>query len=247
MLDILSEMEYLAINTDYAGVQQIQDSPPLFWVDQFLSEEECKYLITTADGLLVPAPVVVEGKDREASSTSEVRTNRQCFLPRDDSHLDFLMEKVSMLTNKPRNTCELPQVGRYDHGQFYRPHYDAVDPHDAKGEKHRQSTQDQLYGKNIHDAFVGMQFCANGGNRVCTVLIYLNTVSSGGSTFFPKLGLRSQPKQGSALIFFPAAVNGEVDYQALHTAEDAEDTKWVSQIWIRQNTRTPHVPSVEAL
>ena len=94
---------------------------------------------------------------------------------------------------------------------------------------------------------VGQQFCANGGNRVCTVLIYLNNVESGGCTYFPRLDIRAQPREGCALVFFPAKVDGEVDYQALHTAEDAEDRKWVSQIWIRQHHRTPHVPSVPEL
>jgi prolyl 4-hydroxylase len=78
-------------------------------------------------------------------------------------------------------------------------------------------------------------------------LIYLNNVASGGSTFFPNLGVRAVPAEGSALVFFPASIDGDVDYQALHTAEDADDQKWVSQIWIRQSERTPHVPSVEAL
>lgn len=124
---------FLQINKAYPGVQPIPAARPLFWVEDFLTPEECQYMIEVADGILVPAPVVVEGKDREASGTSEVRTNTQCFLPRDDPHLDFLMNKIEQLTTKPRNTCELPQVGRYESKQFYRPHYDAVDPHDTKG------------------------------------------------------------------------------------------------------------------
>jgi hypothetical protein len=44
------------------------------------------------------------------------------------------MKKVELLTTKPRNTCELPQVGRYESGQFYRPHYDAVDQHNTIGD-----------------------------------------------------------------------------------------------------------------
>ena len=57
---------------------------------------------------------------------------------------------------------ELPQVARYTDAQRYVEHYDGVDPHT--------------------DA--GRAFCANGGQRVGTVLMYLNDVIEGGSTFF---------------------------------------------------------------
>jgi hypothetical protein len=38
-----------------------------------------------------------------------------------------------------------------------------------------------------------------------------------------------------ALVFFPATVDGFLDKQALHAAMPAIDTKYVSQIWIRQS------------
>ena len=90
---------------------------------------------------------------------------------------------------------------------------------------------------------IGQQFCANGGNRVCTVLMYLNDVSEGGCTFFSRLNLRVKPVCGMALIFFPGYEDGTLDETALHCAEDAVETKWVSQIWIRQGFRVPHQPS----
>ena len=112
-------------------------------------------------------------------------------------------------------------MGRYKQGQFYRPHYDAIDPHTE----------------------LGAEFVKNGGNRVITVLIYLNDVSTGGCTFFEHLGLRVAPKRGKAVVFFPAFTNGDIDPRALHCAEDAVDEKWVSQIWIRQTARVTGRPS----
>lgn len=41
---------------------------------------------------------------------------------------------------------------------------------------------------------------------------------------------------GMAVVFFPAALDGTLDPLLLHAAEPAVDTKWVSQIWIRQST-----------
>ena len=87
---------------------------------------------------------------------------------------------------------------------------------------------------NNNNKSIGRQSCANGGQRVGTLLIYLNDVSVGGSTAFVNLELRCQPKQGKAIVFFPCFGDGMMDSRMLHAAEPAEDTKWVSQIWIRQ-------------
>ena len=93
----------------------------------------------------------------------------------------------------------------------------------------------------------GRRFAANGGQRTVTVLVYLNTVATGGATRFPNLNMQVQPKEGMALVFFPATVDGRLDRQALHAALPAVDTKYVSQIWIRQSNyfgqpskRLPH-------
>jgi prolyl 4-hydroxylase len=125
---------------------------------------------------------------------------------------------------------ELPQVGRYLTTQQYLPHYDAFNVDEADGAR----------------------FAANGGQRTVTVLVYLNDVSSGGHTAFPQLKggqhqhqhhqhgsashqqLEIRPSRGTALVFFPATVDGHLDPRTLHAALPAVDTKFVSQVWIRQ-------------
>ena len=81
----------------------------------------------------------------------------------------------------------------------------------------------------------GRRFASNGGQRTVTVLVYLNDVARGGATSFPNLNLQIQPRQGMAVVFFPATLDGVLDRQALHAALPALDTKYVSQIWIRQD------------
>lgn len=39
---------------------------------------------------------------------------------------------------------------------------------------------------------------------------------------------------GTAVVFFPATLDGVIDPLLLHATEPAVDTKWVCQIWIRQ-------------
>lgn len=67
-----------------------------------------------------------------------------------------------------------------------------------------------------------------------TVLVYLNDCSQGGQTEFPAMNLKVSPRKGTALVFFPATVDGYLDKMALHAALPAIDTKYVSQVWIRQ-------------
>ena len=114
-------------------------------------------------------------------------------------------------------------MGHYDHGEFYAAHYDAVD----------MSTE------------VGASFAQNGGNRLVTVLIYLNTVEDGGRTLFDKVivdkkPLAVQPIKGMAVVFYPATMDAKIDYRYLHTAlkPDGDQEKWVSQIWIREEATT---------
>jgi len=120
-------------------------------------------------------------------------------------NLKWLLSRVHRLTGVPQKYQEPTQVARYHTGQFYHGHLDALD-------------LDKLEGK---------------GQRIGTVLLYLNNVRKGGGTYFNKLDLRVHPKQGTAVIFFPAKMDGTVDDRFLHTAEDASDLKWVSQIWLR--------------
>ena len=55
--------------------------------------------------------------------------------------------------------------------------------------------------------------------------------------------LQVKPVKGQALVFFPGFLNGELDTEALHSGQPAVDTKWVSQVWIRQSFREDGQPS----
>lgn len=66
-----------------------------------------------ASDAFTPAPVVGKG----AGEISTSRTSSTCYLARED--VPDLMRKVSTLTGKPVEHCELPQVGRYYATQQY--------------------------------------------------------------------------------------------------------------------------------
>jgi prolyl 4-hydroxylase len=197
---------YNGVNPSYPGLHVLNSSPPVFCVDNFLSPEECDFLIASSLDSFAPAPVVGKG----AGEVSETRTSSTCYLARED--LPLYMNKIMALTGKPLDHCELPQIGRYLPSQKYLQHFDAFD----LGDEH------------------GRRFASNGGQRTVTVLVYLNDVINGGHTAFPSLNLEVTPRRGMAIVFFPATIDGYLDKMALHAALPAVDTKFVSQVWIRQ-------------
>lgn len=104
---------YNGVNPNYPGVHMVCNNPPMFAVENFLNPEECQFLIAAADDSWTPAPVVGAG----SGEISAARTSSTCYLARED--VPNLMRKVSALTGKNIEHCELPQVGRYFSSQEY--------------------------------------------------------------------------------------------------------------------------------
>lgn len=84
---------------------------------------------------------------------------------------------------------------------------------------------------------------AIGGQRIVTCICYLNTVGSGGHTYFNELGVSVPPEAGKGLFFFPAdCTTSLVDKSTIHeslpvlvTTGDDDDCKWIVQMFGRQN------------
>jgi prolyl 4-hydroxylase len=240
---------------EYPGLRKVYDEPPIYLVPDFLSSAECDALICASFGRLQPAHVVGRGDGATNSfgyrqGRTPGRTSRTCTLSKVDTAATVLMDKAVALTSKPATHMELPQVGCYTCGQFYSPHYDAVE----------------------HTAPAARAFLANGGQRVITLLVYLsNTQHGSGCTSFPLLRacnaerddsghivppatsndcLRIKPREGTALLFFPASASGRLDTRVLHSSEPTigSVTKWVSQIFMREHgNRRDAEPSKQVL
>jgi hypothetical protein len=188
---------YLELNP-FPKKRLIHNDPPIYIVDNFLSSDECKYIINLSEKKVRKSLVVDPKTGRGVTHPS--RTSESCYHAYD---IKWLISRVNRLTGVSQQFQEPTQVARYVTGQFYESHLDALD-------------------NPGHD-----------GQRIGTVLMYLNNVPSGGGTFFNELNLRVQPKEGSAVVFFPAKMDGTIDNKALHTAENASDLKCVSQVWLR--------------
>ena len=242
------------INEAYPGLRKVYDEPPIFLVPDFLSSAQCDALVCASFGRLQPAHVVGRGDSVNSfgyrQGRAAGRTSRTCTLSKAEAAATVLMDKAVALTGKPATHMELPQVGCYTPGQFYSPHFDAVE----------------------NTAPAAKAFLANGGQRVITLLVYLSNTSHGsGCTSFPLLKachaerddtgqvrpptsaddcLRITPREGTALLFFPASASGRLDTRVLHSSEPTSGTttKWVSQIFMRQHgNRRDAEPSKQVL
>lgn len=155
------------------------------------------------------------------SGALSTRTSTSWFCKFSD--VPVLLSKANQLLNIPLETMEEPQIVRYKEGQEFSWHYDEV-------------PSPQLH---------------NGGQRLATLLVYLNDITDecGGGTTFRDLQLDSnplvmQPKRGSALLFFPAFRDGRPDDRTLHKSEvmDCDDEKWIVQMWVHERSYQAVIP-----
>jgi len=175
-----------------------------------LTAEECAALIELAKPRLTRSETVQDATG--GSEVNEARTSQGMFFGRQESELiDRIEQRLSVLMNWPIERGEGLQVLRYAPGAEYRPHYDYFDPE-------RPGTAAVL---------------KRGGQRVGTLVMYLNTPEKGGATTFPDVGLSVHATQGHAVFFSYALPLPST--RTLHGgAPVTEGEKWVATKWLRQ-------------
>ncbi|XP_010536435.1 PREDICTED: probable prolyl 4-hydroxylase 3 [Tarenaya hassleriana] len=198
--------------------------PRAFVYHNFLSKEECEYLINLATPHMVKS-TVVDSKTGK-SKDSRVRTSSGTFLRRGrDKVIRDIEKRIADYTFIPAEHGEGLQVLHYEEGQKYEPHYDYfLDEFNTK----------------------------NGGQRMATMLMYLSDVEEGGETVFPsanmnytsvpwynelslcgKKGLSVKPKMGDALLFWSMRPDASLDPTSLHGGCPViKGNKWSSTKWM---------------
>ncbi len=217
----LTEHDFLRVNTDVPNLKVLHIDPPVVTIDGFLTDEQCDALIKSAveSGLMKTSEV--GGADNVNIRTSKTCTldselltghpTKQAILEATEKALPQLqgLNKLKTAFKRPTSqspfSYELPQVAHYMGGEYFKTHEDA-------------------FPENISQK--------KGYQRRVTVLVYLNDVKTGGATRFEKLDLDVQPVKGKALIFFPGTDASMPDQRTLHTACEAIDEKWISQLWV---------------
>lgn len=188
------------------------DKPRVILFGNVLSKEECEQLITLSAPKLDKSRTVDDAsgkaelhKDRTSSGTF-FKINETPFIASID-------RRVSELMQIPVINGEGLQILHYSKGGEYKPHYDYFPP--------------EKPGSKIH--------IARGGQRVATMVLYLNNVEEGGETIFPEINLKVSPLQGSALYFAYNNSKNQVDPLTLHGGCPVlRGEKWIATKWMRQ-------------
>jgi len=86
------------------------------------------------------------------------------------------------------------------------------------------------------DTEAGKLQLKNGGQRIKTIVCYLNEVAGGGETEFPDLGIRVKPEPGSVVYFENADERGQPYPTSRHAGLPVTTgIKWISTLWIRRS------------
>ena len=175
-----------------------------------LSGEECDALVGLARTRLQRSPVF--NPDSGAEEDHVARTSEGMFFTRGANGLCSTIEtRIAALLDWPLEHGEGLQVLRYGVGAEYKPHHDYFDPGRPGAE-------------------VALR---RGGQRVASLIMYLNTPPCGGATVFPGVNFEVAPVKGNAVFFSydrPHVITG-----SLHGgAPVIEGEKWVATKWLRE-------------
>ncbi|AKJ30029.1 2OG-Fe(II) oxygenase [Caldimonas brevitalea] len=175
-----------------------------------LSDDECDELMSLAGGRLARSETVKT--DTGTSEINAARTSEGMFFQRGENPLCArIEERIAALLRWPLDHGEGLQVLRYRPGAEYKPHYDYFDPA-------QPGTATVL---------------RRGGQRVGTLVVYLNTPVKGGATTFPDVKLDVAPIKGNAVFFSYDRAHPAT--RTLHGgAPVIEGEKWVATKWLRE-------------
>lgn len=186
------------------------ENPRVVLFGGLLSHAECDEIVALASARTKRSHTM--DMQTGGSNVDSVRTSEGMFFSRGETAVIQRVEaRIAALVNWPVEQGEGVQVLHYRPGAEYKPHYDYFDP-----------------------AMPGSaRTIERGGQRVGTVVMYLNTPEKGGGTTFPDVHLEVSPIKGNAVFFSydrPHPVT-----RSLHgSAPVIAGEKWVATKWLRE-------------
>lgn len=188
------------------------NKPPVLVFENVLTHDECDELIRLSQNKMKRSAVVDNETGGEVYDPNR-KSAGTYFNNSENDLIKTIERRVALLMNQPIENGEGFQILNYQIGGEYKPHFDYFDPAHKGSRRH----------------------LANGGQRVSTMVLYLNDVESGGQTAFPDLGLTVNAKKGSAVYFEYCNSKGQVDKKTLHAGCPVESgEKWIATKWVRQ-------------
>ena len=177
-------------------------------IGQIITPEECKAIIDFAEPKFTRSTLVA------ADAVDDTRTSETAWLSRDHELSRKILAKARELTGMPFENCEDIQVVRYKPGTYYKPHHDSC----CEDNEHCIKFEDE------------------GGQRVGTLLVYLNDDFEEGWTAFPDAKLKLKADPGCGIFFRPLGRDDcRCHPMALHGGMPVKNgTKYLCNVWVRE-------------
>lgn len=194
-------------------LRPVFQAPRIGACEGFATAAECGWLMARAAPRLKAAQVY-DPASGQGLRESGMRNNRDCSFDmcQSDLVLEVLRARIGALMGANVMQMEPAMVLHYAPGQYFAPHLDGLDP-----------AQPPL-AREI----------AAKGQRIATVLVYLNDEYDGGHTDFPDLGWRFKGRKGDALWFWNVDRDGLLDRKTRHAGSPPDQgEKWLLSQWIR--------------
>ncbi|CAE6725973.1 2OG-Fe(II) oxygenase [Paraburkholderia nemoris] len=188
------------------------ERPQVIVFGDVLSPDECDEMIERSRHRLKRSTTVNPATGKE--DVIRNRTSEGIWYQRgEDAFIEKMDRRISSLMNWPVENGEGLQILHYGTTGEYRPHFDYFPP-------------DQP-GSAVHTA--------QGGQRVSTLVIYLNDVPDGGETIFPDAGMSVAAVKGGAVYFRYMNGQRQLDPLTLHGgAPVLGGDKWIMTKWMRE-------------
>ncbi|MFL9868839.1 2OG-Fe(II) oxygenase [Paraburkholderia fungorum] len=188
------------------------ERPQVIVFADVLSPDECNEMIERSRHRLKRSTTVNPATGKE--DVIRNRTSEGIWYQRgEDAFIERLDQRIASLMNWPVENGEGLQILHYGTTGEYRPHFDYFPPDQA--------------GSAVHTA--------QGGQRVATLVIYLNDVPDGGETIFPEAGMSVAARQGGAVYFRYMNGQRQLDPLTLHGgAPVLGGDKWIMTKWMRE-------------
>lgn len=193
----------------------IYNDPEIRLYDNVLNHEQCKGLIKYVLENNHSSTVVQKKSGERVPSPS--RDSYTAYITDDHPIIQELSKKVCGILNglDPAN-FEGWQLTYYKTGGFYKPHFDFFHPDWAGSEPHLKVQ----------------------GQRLITVLLYLNKPTEGGYTSFPNLGISTLPEEGRLLLFENVDADKKPHMNSCHGADPvSKGEKFIVTTWVRERKK----------
>ena len=185
------------------------DGPWVVTIDDFLSEEEAKGVLSAGSRAGTGWQRSLAGDGVQTARTSSTSWCRGKCL--EDGTMKAVQARVEALTGVPQRNCEYMQLLQYEAGQYYNRHHD------------QNSPRSSAWGPRLYTFFIYLN--SEGGAEGL----------KGGATHFPVLNLTVTPKTGRALLWTsvtdddPFERDDRTDHEALKVEAG---TKYAANYWL---------------